>query len=305
MPDTRRQPEATVRRWVAVPPVSPRRGRPEPPERPYTGPPSYPAPPRWGFPSVTWRWPTSVPGTVTEHADPVRRQWVLGGRVLVLLIITATLAALATGAEVWRYVLLVRSRDSALNSSMVLSSDALVVSASVLLFIVAVVTIAATYLWILRVRAAIAEQRGVDPPRSAWRIAAGLFVPGVNWVLAGPIAAELEHLASGYSATARPRPSWLVLAWWAAWAANGVLVTVTLLWRTRDGIQVQADSVLLTAITDLAALLLAALTVLLVRRVMSLLAPMAAARLRGSWVAAVRDAPPPELRPRRTPWARR
>ncbi|WP_343063705.1 DUF4328 domain-containing protein [Haloechinothrix aidingensis] len=254
---------------------------------------------------MTWRWPTSVPGTVTEHDDPVRRQWVLGGRLLVLLIITATLAAIATGAEVWRYVLLVRSRDSALNSSMVLSSDALVVSASVLLFIVAVVTIAASYLWILRVRAAIAEQRGMDPPRSAWRIAAGLFVPGVNWVLAGPIVAELEHLASGYSATARPRPSRLVFAWWAAWVANGVLVTVTLLWRTRDGVQAQADSVLLTAITDLAALLLAALTVLLVRHVMSLLAPMAAEKLRGSWVAAVRDAPRPELRPRRTPWARR
>lgn len=293
------------RRWVAVPPPRPRakaNGRPEPP---YTGPPSYPAPPRWGFPAVTWRWPTTVPGTVTDRVDPVRRQRVVGGRVLLALIVTTGLALLAASAELWRYALLVQSRNASLNTATVLFSDALVVSASALLVVSGAITIVVAFLWLLHARAAAAVVSETQPPRTPWRIAAGLFVPGFNWVLAGPIAAELEHLASGRPAGKRPRLSRLVLAWWVVWVSNGVLLTVTVAWRLRDEVQAQADSVLLTGITNIAAAALAVLTALLVQRIRSLLLPIVPERLRGRWVTAVRDAPDPELRPQRVPAASR
>ncbi|MDV6014536.1 DUF4328 domain-containing protein [Haloechinothrix sp. LS1_15] len=303
-----RQPSGQARRWVAIPAPWPpatngRRAASAP--RPYTGPPSYPAPPRWGFPNVTWRWPTSLPGAEPAAHDPVHRQRVLGGRAVALLIVTAALAVIAGAAELWRYVLLLRSREAALNAGTVLSADALVVSSSVVLLLAAVAAIAASFLWLLRARAAVAVRYRVDPPRTPARIAAGVFVPGLNWVLAGPIVAELEHLASGRRPGDRPRPSRLVIAWWVAWVGNGLLLALTVIWRMRDGLQAQADGVLLTGLTNIAAVALAAITAVVVHRITNLIAPVTGDRLRKRWVADVRGAPAPELRPRRMPWVRR
>ncbi len=286
-------------RWVAMPPPGSEQEPDAPHAGPYTGPPSYPAPPRWGFPSLTWRWPTIVPGTPSAAADPVQRQHTLGRQVLAVLGATALLAALAAGAEVWRYLLLVQSRDSALDSGVVHSSDALVLAAALLTFVSGGFAAGVTLWWVLLARTAAAERTGFAAPRATWRAVVAMAVPVANLVLAGPVIAELEHQALGRSPKRRPQPSRLVLGWWATWVVNGVLVVLTVVWRIRDGVQAQADSVALTACTDLAACALAVLTGLVVRRIMALLAPVAEGSRRRMRVVAVRGAPESPLRPAR------
>lgn len=282
-------------RWVAQPPPGVADAAPEPPAPPYTGPPSYPAPPRWGFPNLGWRRPTMVPGTPSAAQDPVHRQRPVGIRVVSVLAGTAMLAGMAGAAELWRYGLLVVSRSAALSTTVVRASDALVVATSILAFLAGIGAVGLTFWWFLLARAAAVRQLGVRPPRHGWRLAVAFFAPGVNLVLAGSALAEFEHLLLGKPADRRPVPSRWVQVWWAAWAANGVLVAVTVGWRLRDGIQAEADSVLLAACTDLVAATLAALTAVLVARWSALLSPASpgARRMR---VLHVRDAPAPPLR---------
>lgn len=331
-------------RWVALtphPPAVRRRQRQEP----YTGPPSYPAPPKWGFPNLIWRLPTSVPGTATTRQDPADAQRTTGIGAIVVLLGLAAVTTLAAAAELWRYALLVQSRDTALSATAVRASDTLVVwgyLATVPLLSLAAVTLAFT--WLLQARTAAARKSGYDPPRSALSVILRIFAPwpavglalGALWLLAtvvpaaeqvaialmpvaalgvllvalalaGPVVIELEHAALGDvgNGPGRPRPSWLVLAWWAAWVGNGVLVALTAIWRSRDGLQQQADAVVLTAITDIAAAVLAVLTALVIRKVMALLAPRWGRPQRRFRVVGVRGAPEPELRTTRPAGARR
>ncbi|GAB3500258.1 DUF4328 domain-containing protein [Amycolatopsis cihanbeyliensis] len=293
-------------RWVAsVPPgVVPRRRAV--PAGPYTGPPAYPAVPRWGFPNLTWRAPTAVPGTPSGVPHPLQRLRLLARNATTVLWTVAGLALITAGAEVWRYVLLLISRDVALSAEVVGTSDALVLAGSLLTFVMALFAIAAAAWWLFVARAAAAEEVGEDPPRPAWQVVLGTLVPGPNLALAGPIVAELEHAVLRRPATMRPRPSRLVLCWWAALVANGLLLAITVAWRFRDGVQAQADGVVLNALLDLAAATLAVLTAFLVRRLTLLLAPIEES-VTGSrpWrVLKVTGAPDPE-RPERPATATR
>ncbi|RZQ62119.1 DUF4328 domain-containing protein [Amycolatopsis suaedae] len=286
-------------RWVATPPpgVGPRRVR-RAPER-YTGPPAYPVPPRWGFPNLIWRLPTTVPGTPSSRPAPLQRLRPLAHASQVLLWMVFGLALIAAGGELWRYILLLRSRSSALEVGVVDASDALVVTGGVLTLVLAVVAATATLWWLLVARAAAADESGQAQPRSAWQAVVAVLLPGPNLVLAGSVVSELEHAVLHRDRDERPKPSRLVRCWWAAWVANGVLLVVSVVWRLRSGVQAQADSVVLTAVNDLAAAALALLTVLVVRRVTDLLEPANPARLAGMRVLKVADAPAPALRPAR------
>ncbi|WP_235998854.1 DUF4328 domain-containing protein [Qaidamihabitans albus] len=284
-------------RWVAtVPPGTHVRRRGPAPER-YTGPPSYPVVPRWGFPSVVWRWPTAVPGTASGGPVSPQRLHMITRNVVTVLWTLAGLTAIAAGAEIWRYVLLVRSRDSALDRGTVGVSDAFVLAFSLLAFVLALFAVAGTVWWLFAARSAAADAAGQDPPRSTWQVLLGTLVPGPNLVLAGPVLAELEHAVLGRRADQRPRPSRLVLWWWAAWIVNGVLLALTVGWRMRDGVQADADGVVLSALTDLAATVLAVLTARVVSRLTRLLAPADEGLPRPPSVVNVEGAPDP---PRRT-----
>ncbi|MFB9726171.1 DUF4328 domain-containing protein [Haloechinothrix salitolerans] len=326
---------------MALTPHSPALRR-TPRQEPYTGPPSYPAPPKWGFPNLVWRLPTRVPGTATTKQDPAEAQRTIGIGAIVALLALAAFTTLAACAELWRYALLVRSRDAALSAGIVQASDTLVVwlylATVPLLSLVAVIL---TFAWLLLARAAAAHRSGYDPPRSLLGVILRVFAPwpavglvlGLLWlvatvvpavervavtlmpvaalgvlvvclVLTGPVVVELEHAALG-NGHSKPRPSRLALAWWAAWVCNGVLVALTAIWRTRDGLQQQADAVALTAVTNIAAAVLAVLTVLVIRRVMALLAPRSRRPPRRFRVVDVRGAPEPELRTTRPASARR
>lgn len=286
-------------RWVASPPPGAWPARRSPAVQRYTGPPSYPSPPRWGFPNLTWRLPTAVPGTASDELTPLQRLRVIARSSVMTLWVFAVLALVSAGAEIWRYVLLVQSRDSALNTAVVNASDTLLVTAALLMTIFSLVPVGLGLWWLFVARLAAADESGEDPPRTPRQVARGVLIPGYNLVLAGSIVSELEHAVLRRPSDERPKPSRLVLAWWAAWIVNWLFVALVIWWRLRTGVQAQAESVVLIALADLSAVLLAVLTAVAIRRLTSLLAPINERKLRPMRVLKVTGAPDPELRTER------
>ena len=286
-------------RWVATPPpgvAGPRRARPA--ER-YTGPPAYPVPPRWGFPNLTWRAPTAVPGTPSGMPTPIERMRMLSRNAVTILWFLTGLSTVAAVAEFWRYALLVISRTSALDTDVVMMSDALEIIASLLTVVFGLMAVGSVLWWLLVARQAAAQASGQEPSRSSWQVVVGVLVPGLNLAMAGSILAEVEHAVLGRPVDRRPRPSRLVLAWWAAWVLNELLMILVIGWRFRDGVQAQADGVLLSGLLDTSAAVLAGLSAVVVHRLTMLLAPVSLSRLRLRRVVAVKGAPAPTTRPRR------
>lgn len=266
---------------------------------PYTGPPSYAAPPRWGFPPLAWRWPSPLPETLTGRGpatSSVERVRIFAGHTATMLWGVATAAAIAAGGEVWRYFLLLQSRHGALSKTVVAVSDALVTTGAVLTIGMAVLALIPVLWWLFLIRGVAADLVGQAPPRTDWQVVAGLAIPGVNLVVPGAVLAEVEHTVLRRPQDARPRPSVLLRCWWAAWVVSGLLFAVTIVWRFRDGVQAQADGVLLHAAADLAAVTVAGLTAAVVRRLSTLLAPIDPASIRFQRVVRVEGAPEPPLR---------
>lgn len=281
--------------WVATPPggLRPRRraARPEP----YSGPPSYPAVPRWGFPPLGWRWPLALP--TQERSDPVQRVATWAATAASTLWLTAGMCAVAAGAEAWRYVLLLLSRDRALSKIALDVSDALVITAGTLSWLLAAASAVFAVLWLLWARRASAERIGVRHRRPDWQVVAGLVVPGANLVLPGSALAELEHAVlvgeGDRDPDRRPRPSPQVRNWWIAWAVSLVLGGTAFLWSFRTGVQALADGVVLHFWTDVAAAVAAVLTMRVINYLSTLLVPADPGELPHLRVLDVRGAPPP------------
>ncbi len=283
-------------RWVAtVPPGTGRRPRPRR-RLPYLGPPAYGATPRWGFPALAWRWPTTIPGAAPEQPVTVDRVRAVAGHASAMMWALACLAVITAGGEVWRYVLLLRSRTGALSSRLVGTSDAVVTIAGVLTLAFSVLAAVVALWWLYLARRAAAEHAGQQVGRPDWQVLLYLLVPGVNLAMAGVVLTELEHQVLRRPATERPRPTKHVVIWWSTWAAAGLLFAVTVIWRFRDSVQAHADSVVLSALTDLAAAAVAVLTAMMVRRLSTLLAPIDPANVRYLRVIRVDGAPEPPLR---------
>jgi hypothetical protein len=263
---------------------------------PYLGPPVYGAPPSWGFPALAWRWPTTVPGTELEQPVTVERVRSVAGRAAAMLWVLAGLALIAAGSEVWRYVLLLRSRTGALPAMLVGWSDALVWITSMLALTFGLLAALVAIWWLRMARHAAADLADQRPGRPDWQVVLYLLVPGVNLVMAGVVLTELEHQVLRRPATERPWPSKQVKIWWAAWVGAGLLFAVTVIGRFRDSAQARADGVVLSALTDLAAVGVAMLTALMIRRLASLLAPIDPTTVRYLRVLRVEGAPEPPLR---------
>ncbi|GAA3860816.1 DUF4328 domain-containing protein [Saccharothrix violaceirubra] len=283
--------------WVATPPPGayPPRRFPAP-RVPYAGPPSYPVPPRWGFPLLAWRWPTSVALTESKPRATVDRVRSLGRTASHVLGLVGVTALWAAGAEIWRYVLLLLSRHGALSANTVGVSDAMVYSASVVTTVTGAIALLFTLVWLRRAREAAAAAAGYGPSRSGRAVLLGLLVPGLNLIIPGSVAAELEHAALRQPATSRPRPSRLIRWWWGLWVFSALFLVVTVAWSFRSGTQALADGVLLHAVSDLLAAAVAITTGVLVRRITGLLLPIDAASLRRMRVIEVKNAPTPDLR---------
>lgn len=213
-----------------------------------------------------------------------------------LLSLTATLVLVTAAAEAWRYALLLDSRFDAVPAGPLHASDALVVTGGVVSLLSSLLAGAVTLGWLVHATATAAQAAAVTRTRRSWQLVAGVLLPGVNLVLPGTALAELEHVALGADPTRRPRPSPLVLGWWATWATGLLLAGITLLWNLRDGAQARADGVLLHLATDLMAGIVAVITIAVVRRLTRLLSPGKLASSRRMVVVRVSDAAGPRDR---------
>lgn len=254
-------------RWVATPPAA-RPVPPRRPRRPYTGPPSYRGVPTWGFPALPWPRPDEP-----ERVPAWAAARDVANVLVPLLRATAAVALLAAGAEVWRYVLLVRSRSGALDAGTVSASDMLVDGAGWFATVLGLLAGLLTVLWSVRASRAAAERGGHRPSRSARDVVLGWLVPGVNLSVPGSVLAEIEHGALDRRAAQRPRPSRLVLCWWVAWSCGVVLSLVVAALSLRTGVQARADGVVLHALVDAVATVVAVLTARLVSLLTQLLGP--------------------------------
>ncbi len=210
---------------------------------------------------------------VPQAPDALHAARTVYGTVVPLLWASAAVALLAAGAEVWRYVLLLASRTDALAAGVVAASDALVAAAG----------------WVAPIIAALAGLRwcngpcapprplptrpGSAPARTARALALGWIIPGLNLSIPGSALAEIEHAALDRPARQRPRPTPLLLGWWALWVAGLVLAAIVLLWSLRTGVQARADGVVLHAVLDVLAAVTAGVTAVLVTRLTRLLGP--------------------------------
>jgi hypothetical protein len=197
----------------------------------------------------------------------------LAATAVPLLGLTAVLMLATAGAELWRYALLLDSRTDAVPAGPLHASDALVITGGVISLLAGILAGAVTVGWLIRTCTVAARAVKVTPARQPWQLVAGVLVPGMNLLVPGAVLAELEHTALGRDPSHRPRPSRLVIGWWALWATGLVLVAITMLWNLRDGVQARADGVLLHAATDLVAAAVAIATIVVVRRLTRLLSP--------------------------------
>lgn len=269
-------PRPNPARWVAGPPPGAAPARPTPRRRPYTGPPAYPAPPRWGFPQLAWRWPTTVPGAGPGPADPEYVR--VAGRVAVVMLqITAVAALVATVAELVRYGILVASLSAEVPSGLVVASDTLVITAGIVTVVFALASLYLALRWLLPARRLGARDRTLV--RGDGWVIASLVVPLWNLFGALYVLAELEHIGRSGDPLQRPRPSRAVWTWWGTWLLSGVLFILTLGWSFRGSIQAMADGVVLHALSDAVAALLAYLTARLVGWLTAMLVPADATAL--------------------------
>jgi hypothetical protein len=215
----------------------------------------------------------STPAANSPAVNSEEQMRALAAVAVPLLGLTAVLMLATTGAEVWRYALLLDSRTDAVPVGPLRVSDALVITGGVISLLAGLLAGAVTVGWLVRACTVAARSAGVTPARRTWQLIAGVLVPGVNLLVPGAVLAELEHTALGRDPGRRPRPSRLVVGWWVAWATGLVLAFATIAWNLRDGVQARADGVLLHATTDLVAGIVAITTIVVVRRLTLLLSP--------------------------------
>ncbi len=262
-----------VLEWVAQPPPSAVPPPVPPANRRYLGPPRYRERPRGGFAPRPWRRPVPPPPT-----PPGQRARATAAVLVPLLWALVAVSSLAAGAEIWRYTLLLASRDGALSADAVAASDALVLAAGVGAVLLGLVAGALLVTWTLRASAAAAARSGSRPSRTERDVVLGWVVPGLNLAVPGSVLAEIEHGALDRPPGRRPRPSTLLRCWWALWAVGVVATLATLAWSLRSGVQAEADGVVLHAAVDALAAVTAATTALVVGRLTALLGPVRSPR---------------------------
>ena len=197
-------------RWVASTPDALRPREPAPVRLPYGGPPRYRQIPRWSL----WPWatrpePGSPDGPMAPRTAPDPQEALRAHAELLrqLALTTALLTGVAAAGEVFRYVLLLLTRDRALSGVALGWSDVLVTLFGLLAPVAAMATGAVFLRWLLAARTLAAEISGTRPWRSTRMLLLGCVLPPFTLTVPGATLAEIEHAAAGTDpATARRRP---------------------------------------------------------------------------------------------------
>jgi hypothetical protein len=255
--------------------------------------------PRWGFPPVAWRrlvTPAGGPSPVTSIDRFHASTRAASGALWTL----AVVAVLLTGAEVWRYALVLISRNRMSTEWTLALSDISVLGLGIVASVVSVLTVAFTLMWVFRARDLADELTRTRGHRSRFQVYCALFVPVLNALLAGVVLTELEHTALRDPPNRRPRPSGLLLCWWVVWVAGLVFGGWVLVLAWVGDAQAKADGIVIHALVDLTAAVLAVLTIRFIDRIAGLLAPVQPGR-RMYYVPRPTGAP---AVPRSTPEAR-
>ncbi|GAA4484636.1 hypothetical protein GCM10023094_38190 [Rhodococcus olei] len=212
--------------------------------------PSYQQVPRWGLVDP-------APADLSEPR-PTRTQQ-LAELAPTLLVASAGLFLAGALAELFRYGLLLYNRTTLISPAVLAVSDSLVFTFGVLAPLVAFAAAAASVAWLLDARRAAWARIGRVDPRSSAAVAFGCLVPVANLVWPGVFLTELAGV--------EPRIRRVVRLWWSTWVAGGVLLVVSLAWRSHDSLQARANGVVLAMIVDLVAVGIAVLTLVVMRRV--------------------------------------
>ncbi|MFF0816358.1 DUF4328 domain-containing protein [Rhodococcus sp. NPDC003318] len=205
------------------------------------------------------RWGLADPAPESDEGALQTRTQRLAELAPTLLGATAVLFLLGAAGELFRYVVLLRNRTTLISPTVLAVSDAVVFTAGVLAPLVAFAAAAASVAWLLEARRTTWRRVGRADPRSAVAVAFGCLVPVVNLVWPGVFLTELARDEPGV----RPLVRW----WWATWVAGGVLLVVSLVWRSHDSLQARANGVVLAMVVDVVAAAVAVLTLLVMRRV--------------------------------------
>ncbi|WFR72800.1 DUF4328 domain-containing protein [Prescottella defluvii] len=234
-------------RWVARSPYPPIARRRREPRR--LGPtPRYTQTPRWGL----------LDPPPEEPDDRLTRTETAADLAPTLLACAAIVFGLAAVAEAFRYGLLVFNRVRLVDPLTLAVSDSMVWATQMSAPLVALAAAAASVCRLIVIRRQVFAARGLADPRTPRSLAIGVLVPVVNLVMPGVFLIEV--------ADGDRRTLTAIRIWWVAWAANGLLVVVGLLWRGRDTLQAQADGVVLAAVTAAVAAATALLTLYVMRR---------------------------------------
>lgn len=263
-------------RWVATTPDGLRPREPVPARLPYAGPPRYRRIPRWSL----WPWaarpePGGPDGPLPPRPAPDPRDELRTHAALLrrLAITTGLLAGVAAAGEVFRYVLLLLSRDRALSGVALGWSDVIVTLFGLLAPVAALATGVTFLRWLVAARAFAAEISGTRPWRSTRVLLLGCVLPPFTLTVPGATLAEIEHAAGGGDPSTRPVPSRPVLTWWATWSVGVVLGVVTVVHGFWTSTQALADGVVLHALVDVAAVVAAWATIRVVAHLSELLTP--------------------------------
>ncbi|SNT26824.1 DUF4328 domain-containing protein [Rhodococcoides kyotonense] len=242
-------------KWVARSPKSKRAASASPKRRP-SATPRYDEIPRWGLIDR----PAPRPDEGASRLD----RW--GNAASGLLVLTGALLLLACVAELVRYGILLYNRTRLVSQTALVASDALVLFAETASIVIGIAAAVASACWLVKRRRDFFARAKSRDPRSTRSIFLGSLIPVVSLVMPGVYLTELVDVRGRSDRSALLR---LVRIWWAAWVVNWLLVLGATLWRTRDSLQAQADSVLFSAVLALVAAAVAFLTLRLMRDVES------------------------------------
>jgi hypothetical protein len=263
-------------RWVASTPDALRPREPVAARLRYAGPPRYRQIPRWSL----WPWaarpePGSPDGPLPPRPapDPLDGLRIDAALLRRLAITTGLLAGIAFAGEVFRYVLLLLSRDRALSGVALGLSDVVVTLFGLLTPVAALATGVMFLRWLVAGRGLAAGISGTRPWRSTRVLLLGCVLPPFTLTVPGATLTEIEHAAAGRDPAARPVPSRPVLTWWATWAVGVVLGVLTVVHGFWTSTQALANGVVLHAFVDVAAVVTAWATVRVVAHLTELLAP--------------------------------